>query len=459
MKVFVSSTFDDLEVHRAHVLDALTRCDIPFRGMESFGASPTPTLDYCLDQIRKCSVFLCILGTRYGSRPNDSELSFVEHEINCAFSEGLEVLLYIIDERRQPVLREFIDSGEDQEALARLKVRVKEKTMSYPFTTPGKLALQVVADLYKLSTVDKSAHPPSLEDPAATNYRENAYDFIAKWYDTWYYNHWRNQEPCNTLLNVISDHFSPSHINLQSLKFLDTACGTGNTFVAFKQKGFEIFGCDASAEMLKRAAVNCGQIELDTHGLVLQPISWTDLAGYRAHLPDGGFDVLLNTANSFCHLPPVPRYMDRALENFRELLKPGGLLIIDTKRYILEGDKGGVPFYKELRCVEPNKWVIRTTREEPRESTDLGAIAFHTRLHYDIDPAFSERVLRALIVLTIHGEELTPQTALIPYYPLPVEELQKRMTAAGFLTKVYPAYEGPAARWMYDIVVGQRPPD
>jgi len=147
--------------------------------------------------------------------------------------------------------------------------------------------------------------------------------------------------------------------------------------------------------------------------------------------------------------------MDAALDNFNSLLKPGGLLIIDTKRYIRAGEIEGVPLHKELRYLAPD-WIIRTTREEPCKVPALENVRFHTMLHYDIDPSFPVKIPRALIVLTVHGEGLMPLTEVIPYYPLPVEELSQRMTAAGFTTTVYRAKEGAAANWQYDIVVGRK---
>lgn len=81
---------------------------------------------------------------------------------------------------------------------------------------------------------------------------------------------------------------------------------------------------------------------------------------------------------------------------------------------------------------------------------------FHTRLTYDTDPAFSSFVRRALIIITIYGENLAPKTLVVPYYPLPARLLHDQMTQAGFRTRTILAMTGEAANWKYDVVVGQK---
>jgi len=455
MRVFVSSTYDDLIDYREEVLRALTRCEKIYRGMEFFGASSSTTLEHCLSQVEQSDLVICLLGTRYGSRPPGSHLSFTEHEISHAFEIKRPVHAYFIDDD-QPVRRKHVDVGEDAEALEAFKGWLRERVSACPFTTPTDLAMKIMQDM--------SAYPPTRDnrlmrgksDVTASSYRETAYDAIADWYDHWYKDHWCSDEPYLTIRRLAFKHADSSKTNLATRRILDTACGTGNTYAAFKKEGFEVFGTDGSSRMLSKAVANCEQQSLSLSGLVLEPITWTNWDGYSKHFEPESFDILLNTGNSFCHIPPVTGFIDAALENFLKLLKPGGLLIIDTKKYIREGNFDGTPLYKEMRFVTP-EWIVRTVREEKCEVPGLEHVRFHTRLHYDVDPSFNIAVLRALIVLTIYGESLAPITALIPYYPLPAADLKRHMSEAGFITDLYPAGEGPAENWKYDVVVGRKP--
>jgi SAM-dependent methyltransferase len=241
-------------------------------------------------------------------------------------------------------------------------------------------------------------------------------------------------------------------------RILDCARGTGNTFVAFTKANFEVFGTDGSREMLNRAKDNCNKLGLSTSRLIDQPLNWTNLSLENDKFDNTPFDLIVNTANSFCHIPSTPEFMHQALLNFRKMLKPNGLLIIDTKKYIRErGSIAGVPTYKELQFDElENEGKIRTDRHDVGLHHQFGRINFGTRLYHDIDLSFSQRVGRTLIALTVSGEQIPSETFIVPYYPLPARQLQDQMEYAGFVGTTFPAREGPARDWKYDIVVGQK---
>ena len=207
--------------------------------------------------------------------------------------------------------------------------------------------------------------------------------------------------------------------------------------------------------MLARAKNNCASANVPADRLITQPLNWTDLESYRQHFGQGDFDLIVNTANSLCHVPPTADYLGKALRNFYALLKPGGLLVVDTKKYMRSDPVNGIPTYKELRWEATSKeWIERFERTEKRKSEEHGEITFHTRLMYDTDPSVVPPVRRALIVITIYGEKLTPRTLVVPYYPLPANVLAEEMRSAGFIPTPFPAFEKFTEKWKYDIVVG-----
>jgi SAM-dependent methyltransferase len=450
MKVFVSSTYSDLATYRGRVLDVLTRCETIYHGMEFFGSADRPALDHCLSEIDRCDAVICILGTRYGSRPSGSNISYTEHEINHAMAVGKPIFPFVIHDD-QPVPCRHFDVGQDAEALSALKQRLGSHFMPAYFTTPEDLALKIAQSLYGGARLEVGVG--DAKSVPASRFRETAYDSIAPWYDLWYKDHWCSDQPFKTIRRIMSQHFER---DLSKLQVLDAACGTGNTYITFKRKGFDITGCDASMGMLAKAATNCHTMGLDRNGILSVPINWTDGGSYKQHFGDAAFDVIVVTANSLCHVPSTSDYMGSALNNFHSLLRPGGILIVDTKRYVQDGDVDGVPIYKELRLVGA-EWVVRTVRNERCEIDGMGEVHFHTRLHYDVDPAFTQKIPRALIVLTIYGDGMTPETMLIPYYPLPETILQAHMKAAGFKVALYRAGEYLAENWRYDVVVGCKP--
>jgi SAM-dependent methyltransferase len=302
---------------------------------------------------------------------------------------------------------------------------------------------------------------------------ERAYDdWLAGVYDGWYPQLWDKYHGAFQAIAEIMKHAIFADVasrGARNIRILDCACGTAANYIAFNLADYDVWGTDGSAKMLDRAFRNCERAQkaeprLSTSQLVAKPILWTDTDGYRKCFIEKGilFDLVLLNTNSFCHLPStsqdpaVPRYMQAALSNFRMLLKPGGRLLIDTKKYSAAAPIDGVPMFKEQQYVEPN-WITRSEKSDgERDIEGLGRVSFHTRMHYDVDPYL--RKCRALIVTTMYGEQTGSQTMLLPYYPLPAQTLEGEMKAVGFEEiSLFPAKQAPA-NWSYDFVVGRKSP-
>src|SRR4029434_1224873 len=67
-RVYVSSTYEDLNSHRAAVLQRL-RGVYDVECMEDYPASDERPTDRCLRDIDACDYFILILGLRYGFQP------------------------------------------------------------------------------------------------------------------------------------------------------------------------------------------------------------------------------------------------------------------------------------------------------------------------------------------------------------------------------------------------------
>jgi hypothetical protein len=89
MKVFLSSTFQDLQEHRKRVIDAIDRlrvngADISWLGMEAFGARDDLPSDACVKFVDECELYVGFFGVRYGSIDPKSKLSMTEVEYRRA---------------------------------------------------------------------------------------------------------------------------------------------------------------------------------------------------------------------------------------------------------------------------------------------------------------------------------------------------------------------------------------
>ncbi len=73
-RVFVSSTWLDLQPERRALMEALNRMEeMRFVGMEFFGNRPDDTHDASINQVDLCEVFVGIIGQRYGSGITEAE--------------------------------------------------------------------------------------------------------------------------------------------------------------------------------------------------------------------------------------------------------------------------------------------------------------------------------------------------------------------------------------------------
>jgi SAM-dependent methyltransferase len=455
LKVFLASTYKDLKEYREKVEYVLKGCEALYKGMEYFGASYEKPLDACNQRIDDSDLVICLIGASYGSNPPNKNKSFTELEIEYSLKIGKPINTYILDLDKCPVLIEHADFGEKAERLKDFKKEMMEKMTCDCFTSPDDLAIKIMRDLFKFK--QPTLHELKNVKTVTSKYRECLYDLIAEFYDDWYEGHWQSDQPFFTISSIVGPYFESNRGNFQGIRILDCACGTGNTFVTFSRNNYNIYGTDGSQEMLNKAKKNCEMIGISINNLILKPINWTDYKGYLEHFKENYFDLIINTANSFCHIPPTKEYMQTALNNFYKLLKPGGLLLIDTKRYICSDPINNVPTYKELRYdANIGDWIERYERIETRKIDHKGIVKYHTRLMYDTDPSFSKEVRRALIILTIYGEKFSPRTLVIPYYPLPSIELKKEMEKANFETKIHYAMKEFAINWKYDIVVGKK---
>lgn len=162
LRIFLSSTYQDLESYRSIVLDVLHRNGHVYHGMEFFGAAPCSTLEECLAQVEQSDLVICLLALRYGSCPPRRRLSYTELEIRHAIRSGIPILAYFLSDQ-MPVLKTHIDQGLSGDRLHRLKVSLAKRCKPAYFTTPEDLGMKIARDLLSRLTVDSNT--PSQDVP------------------------------------------------------------------------------------------------------------------------------------------------------------------------------------------------------------------------------------------------------------------------------------------------------
>jgi SAM-dependent methyltransferase len=121
-------------------------------------------------------------------------------------------------------------------------------------------------------------------------------------------------DPCHgRLATFFHELWSDDPAGVQSV--LDLGCGSGLLAVELIERGYEVVGVDASAEMLAVARERLGP-EVRLH---------------RTTLPDlaleGAFDATVSTLDGFNYLSPVQ--LGRTTAAVADRLRPGGWLVFD----------------------------------------------------------------------------------------------------------------------------------
>lgn len=154
-KIFLSSTFKDLEAYRNAVRIVIERIGLQPVDMRYFGSQPRQWKETALKELEKCDVMIGIYAHRYGTVPDGDEFSITEQEFDHAGICGIHRLCYVVDDKFHG-LDEWKETGEQKERLEHFLQKVKRLSSSV-FTTPDNLASEVMTDLYNLRARLESA--------------------------------------------------------------------------------------------------------------------------------------------------------------------------------------------------------------------------------------------------------------------------------------------------------------
>ncbi|MBI3538437.1 MAG: tetratricopeptide repeat protein [Chloroflexi bacterium] len=174
MKIFISSTFQDLQEYRRRVIEGLDRLrlqDVPIEwiAMEAFSASDSKPAELIRRKVADCDVYLGIVGMRYGSIDPETGQSFTEIEYRCAVEQDKARLLFLIDEKKGEIHPADVET--DPNGMVRLKQLKDEMKLEHVvahFDSPGDLADKV-----------NTAIQPFLRDRvSAQDFRERPLDPI-----------------------------------------------------------------------------------------------------------------------------------------------------------------------------------------------------------------------------------------------------------------------------------------
>lgn len=78
--IFISSTYQDLQLHRHQIWNVLQNFEVDIVGMENFGARKSKPLDTCINEISECDIYIGIISMCYGSVDEETGKSYTQLE-------------------------------------------------------------------------------------------------------------------------------------------------------------------------------------------------------------------------------------------------------------------------------------------------------------------------------------------------------------------------------------------
>ena len=152
LRIFISSTYEDMKNYREAARDAIIRSEHVPVGMEYFAASPNKPLDACLEDVRTCQLVIILIGMRYGNVDEDTGKSFTELEYEEARKNYIPVIPFFLDEDNGSVTPKHVEIGAGAEKLKVFKERLKAEHRGVIFISAKSLETSVYQSIINQET-------------------------------------------------------------------------------------------------------------------------------------------------------------------------------------------------------------------------------------------------------------------------------------------------------------------
>lgn len=130
-QVMVSSTFTDLQEHRAALIDAIHAHRQHANVMENDSARLADVIDSSLQMVRDSAAYIGVISLKYGQTPecptrNPDKLSITELEFNEAQRLGRPILLFIMGDKHPVTKADIERDSEKEKKLDAFRERAKK---------------------------------------------------------------------------------------------------------------------------------------------------------------------------------------------------------------------------------------------------------------------------------------------------------------------------------------------
>jgi len=207
---------------------------------------------------------------------------------------------------------------------------------------------------------------------------------------------------------------------------LDAACGTGIDAAALARRGFGVQATDASQAMIEVAAARFAAEGLNVPH---QRCLWAELPSAISER----FEVVLCTGNALVHATGRDAMVE-ALTALREMTRPGGHVVIDSRNW--------EKLHRERRVVQPMSHV--------RVRAGKRCTVLYV---WEIPAKLDEEHIAHIVFLHEDGDRIESHEYPVSFRPFTLGELRERLELAG-LREVDTDFDPATNR--YDIIAVAR---
>lgn len=148
-KIFVSSTFKDLEEERIKVMTTIVNCGHLPIGMEQFPAAPITAWNYIKLLIDNADYYLLLLAGKYGSIHPDTGKSYTQMEYEYAVEKKIPVICLTYNDVDSLPINKCEKDTDVREKLEKFRETVSSSFLRKTWKNIDDLALQVKTSIEK----------------------------------------------------------------------------------------------------------------------------------------------------------------------------------------------------------------------------------------------------------------------------------------------------------------------
>jgi hypothetical protein len=115
--------------------------------MRFFGSKEGEPLAYCLEKLRQSNYYIGIIGHRYGTIHEGSDLSYTEHEYREAKKLNINRRIYLAA-ATVTIQPDQVEPDSVRKKLEAFKQTLKKENQVVPFNSPDDLATKVLSDIF-----------------------------------------------------------------------------------------------------------------------------------------------------------------------------------------------------------------------------------------------------------------------------------------------------------------------